>query len=121
MDEALRLVPSLCSFLWLSGDQLAVGWQVGVLATQKDATLQARPPLIVEGHHIAIYSIREAVEFRNLQGFGPQLYDAAFRFHNVHMKRKHLHICVCLSEPGPKKTTTQKIITLSHQQERERK
>lgn len=92
MDEALRLVPSLGGFLWIPGDQLAVGWQVGVMVAQMDTTLQARPPLIMEGHHIAINGIREAVEFRNLQGFRPELYDAAVRFHNVHMERKHLHV-----------------------------
>ncbi len=102
MDEALRFVPSLCSFLWLSCDQLAVDWQVGVVATQMDATLQARPPLIVEGHNVAIHSIREAIKFRNLQGFGTQLYDAAFRFQNVHMERKQLHVCLGLCEPGQK-------------------
>lgn len=114
MDEALRLVPSLRSSLWLSCDQLAVGWQVGVVATQMDATLQARPPLIVEGHNIAIHSIREGIKFGNLQGFGTQLYDAAFRFHNVHMERKHLHVCLCLCEPGQKK---HKMIMLPYQKE----
>lgn len=102
MDEALWLVPSLSSFLWLSSDQLAVGRQVGVMATQMDATLQARPPLVVEGHHVAIHSIGEAVELWNLQGFGPQLYDAAFGVHDVHMERKHLHVRLCLCEPGQK-------------------
>lgn len=104
MDEALWLIPSLHGSLWLSGDQLAVGRQVGVMAAQMDATLQARPPLIVEGHHITIHDIREAVELRDLQEFGPQLYDAAFRFHNVHVERKHLHVCLCLCEPDQKST-----------------
>lgn len=72
---------------------------MGILDTDVNAAFYARPPFIVEGHHIAVDSIREAVESRHLQTFGPQPDDAAFRFHNLHMEGKHLHICLCLGKP----------------------
>lgn len=75
---------------------------MGVMATQMDATLQTRPLLIVEGHHIAIDSIGEAVEFGNFQEFGAKFYDAAFRFHNIHTERKHLYVRLSLCEPAQK-------------------
>lgn len=92
-------------------------WQVGVMAIQMDATFQVRLLLIVKGHHIAIHSIGEAVEFRNLQGFGPQLYDATIRFQNVHMERKHLHVCLCLSKPG--QNTQNHYVEEEHEREKE--
>lgn len=98
MNKALRLVPSLDGFLWLSCDELAMSRQVRVMSTDLDVTFEARPLFIVEGHHIAINNIREAIELRNLQGFGPQLNDTAVRLSNVHMERKQLHVCLCLSE-----------------------
>lgn len=102
VSKALRLISSLGDFLWFTGDQLAVGWQMAVVVIQMDATLQIRPPLVMEGHHIPINSVGEAVELRNLERFRSQFNNAAFRFHDVNVERKDLHVRLCVGEPGPK-------------------
>lgn len=106
MDESLRLIPSPCGFLWFPCDQLTVGWQMGVVTIQMDTTIQAWPAFIVEGDHISIHSIREAVELGNLQGFWPQPNDGALRFHNFYMDGKDLHVCLCLCESDVKEKQT---------------
>lgn len=103
MDKTLRLVPSLGGFLWLTRDQLAMGWQVCVVVDEMDATLQVGPPVVAEGHHVAVDDIREAVEFRNLQGFWSQSYDATVGFCDFHVQREHLHVCLSFCEPEERK------------------
>lgn len=97
--EEAKLIASLGGFTWCSSNQMAFSWQVGVTVAEMDVTLQARPPFIVEGHHIATHSTREAIEFRYLQWQRPKFYDTAIWLHNIHMERKQLHECHCVIKP----------------------
>lgn len=77
-------------------------WQVSVLASQNDATHQSGAPLIMEGHNIVVQVIRQTVKVSNCQRFGSELYDVAVRFHDDHLEKELLNICLAVSEPGQK-------------------
>lgn len=75
-------------------------WQVGVLASQSDATHQSGAPLILEGHNVVVQAVRQTVKVSDCQRFGSELYDAAVRFHDDHIEEELFDIRLCVSEPG---------------------
>ena len=98
-DEALRLVSSDGRQVRLSSHQLAVSWEVRLVAGHTDAALQAGLLLVVEGHDVPIQNVGQAIEFGNLQGFGPQLDDVAVGLHDDHTEGEHLDVGLRHGEP----------------------
>lgn len=104
-DKALRLVSSDGRQVRLSSHQLTVPWEVRLVAGHTDAALQAGLLLVVEGHNVPIQNVGQAIEFRNLQGFGPQLDDVAVGFHDDHTEGEHFDVRLRHGEPDSKELT----------------
>lgn len=80
--------------------------QVCVLAGHSDTAHQSGASLITEGHDVVVQTIGQTVEVSNRETFGPQLYEAAFRLHNDHVKQEVLNVGLRVSEPGSQEMET---------------